>query len=254
MRARPNWRPLAALLAIVPTATLALGLTVAVAPSALAADEPGLAAQFVADINAARASAGLPGYSVAGDLTAIAEQHSAAMAASQTLYHNPDLTTEVQNWQSVGENVGFGPSVSDINTAFLNSPEHRANILDAHYTQVGVGVYVDSRGALWVTEDFRQPMSVAAPPPPVSQPAAPAPPPATTHPSTPSPAAPVTEAAAHPAAARPAPPRPTPAQLLARRMNWIKAHTRAPAKADPVAQALTYLNNVAALAGSPVVG
>lgn len=251
MRARPSWRPLAALLAIVPTVTLALGLTVAVAPSALAADEPGLAAQFVTDINAARASAGLPGYSVASDLTAIAEQHSAAMAASQTLYHNPDLTTEVQNWQSIGENVGFGPSVSDINTAFLNSPEHRANILDPHFTQVGVGVYVDSRGQLWVTEDFRQPLSVAAPPPPVSQPAAPAAPPATTPPSTPPPA---TETVAHPAA-RPAPPRPTPAELLlARRLNWIKVHTRTPAKADPVAQALTYLNNVAALAGAPATG
>lgn len=242
MRAR--WRPVAALLAIVPTAVLTLGLSLVAAPSALAADQPGLAAQFVADINAARAASGLPGYAVAGDLTAIAEEHSAAMAASQSLYHNPSLTTEVQNWLSIGENVGVGPTVSAINSAFLNSPEHRANILDPHFTQVGVGVYVDSRGAIWVTEDFRQPMGAAPPPPPPTHSAAPAPPPPSQSGATTSAPAVTT------VAARPRPHRPTPAQLLAGRLEWIKVHSGGRAEPhDPVAQALSYLSNVAKLAG-----
>src|SRR5438309_11441109 len=115
--------------------------------------------QFVAKMTAARQSAGLRPYSVASDLTSIARQHSAAMASQQSLYHNPNLTSQVQNWRAVGENVGEGPTVSDIHTAFMNSPEHRANILDHDFTQVGVGVAVDKNGIIWVTEDFRQPMS-----------------------------------------------------------------------------------------------
>src|SRR5206468_1048702 len=90
--------------------------------------------------------------------------HSQAMAAQSSLYHNPSLTTAIHNWQAVGENVGEGPDVSDIHVAFMNSPEHRANILDHDFTQVGVGVSVDHNGIVWVTEDFREPMSSAPAP------------------------------------------------------------------------------------------
>jgi hypothetical protein len=43
----------------------------------------------------------------------------------------------------------------------MHSPEHKANILDHDFTQVGVGVSVDKNGIIWVTEDFRQPQSSA---------------------------------------------------------------------------------------------
>src|SRR5436309_10693927 len=117
--------------------------------------------QFVAKMNAARQASGLRPYSVAYDLTSVARQHSAQMAQRQSLYHNPNLTTQVQNWQAVGENVGEGPTVTDIHDAFMHSPEHKANILDHDFTQVGVGVSVDNNGIIWVTEDFRQPHSSA---------------------------------------------------------------------------------------------
>ena len=54
--------------------------------------------------------------------------------------------------KAVGENVGEGPTVTDIHNAFMNSPEHKANILDHDFTQVGVGVSVDKNGIIWVTE------------------------------------------------------------------------------------------------------
>src|SRR3954471_4909095 len=130
-----------------------------VAPVAAFADgSASMESQFVAKMNAARQSAGLRPYAVASDLTSVARQHSAQMASKQELYHNPNLTTQVQNWQAVGENVGEGPTVSDIHNAFMQSPEHKANILDHDFTQVGVGVVVDKNGIIWVTEDFRQPM------------------------------------------------------------------------------------------------
>lgn len=235
---------------------LVAGTCAALTGEGAAADDYALAGAFVADINQARASAGLAPLSVAGDLTAVAAGHSAAMEASQSLYHNPSLTTQVADWESVGENVGIGPSVSAINTAFLQSPEHRANILDAHYTQVGVAVDVDYRGALWVTEDFRQPM-YAAPAPARPAPARPKPVAAPVR-SVAAPvrsvAAPVRAATGRPAVRPPAPPRPraarpSPTAVLAGRLAWVRTHL-VKRGADPVAQALRYLKSMSALTAS----
>jgi hypothetical protein len=145
-------RTIAALvLAPVAAATLALGAT-----HAAAADDPN-AASFVAKANAARQAHGLAPYVVAADLAAVARRHSAEMAAKQSLYHNPNLGSEVTGWQVVGENVGDGGTVDSIQNAFMNSPAHRANILAKDYTQVGIGTVTDSRGVIWVTEVFRLP-------------------------------------------------------------------------------------------------
>src|SRR5436305_11938034 len=74
-----------------------------VAPTAALADtSASMESQFVAKMNAARESAGLRPYAVASDLTSVARQHSAQMASRQSLYHNPNLTTQVQDWQAVG--------------------------------------------------------------------------------------------------------------------------------------------------------
>lgn len=129
---------------------------------ALAAGSTSDEADFLSRINDARAANGLPRYAVSGDLTGVARSHSQEMARRQRLYHNPSLTTDVHNWQAVGENVGEGPTVADIHQAFMNSSPHRSNILDHDFTEVGIGVSVDSNGTIWVTEDFRQPMSTAA--------------------------------------------------------------------------------------------
>lgn len=115
------------------------------------------AAAFVTKTNAARSANGLPAYAVASDLAAVARRHSQEMAAKQSLYHNPNLGTEVSGWQVVGENVGTGGTVDSIQTAFMNSPEHRANILAHDYTQVGIGTVTDSNGRIWVTVVFRLP-------------------------------------------------------------------------------------------------
>jgi hypothetical protein len=124
------------------------------------------AASFVSKTNAERTSRGLRAYTVASDLTAVAKRHSEDMAAKQSLYHNPNLGTEVSNWQVVGENVGDGGSVDAIHTAFMNSPEHRANILATDFTQIGIGTVTDAKGVIWVTEVFRLPASAPVVQPP----------------------------------------------------------------------------------------
>ncbi|MFN2451413.1 MAG: CAP domain-containing protein [Candidatus Dormibacteria bacterium] len=85
-------------------------------------------------------------------------------------------------WQSAGENIAWNTydqatSVSSANTAFMNSPEHRANILNAAFTHLGVGsansganAWTGGGGAYTNTsmyvEDFAQLAAGAAPPPP----------------------------------------------------------------------------------------
>ncbi|HEV2013152.1 MAG TPA: CAP domain-containing protein [Candidatus Dormibacteraeota bacterium] len=45
-------------------------------------------------------------------------------------------------YSSAGENIAWStnPSMAGINTMFMNSPEHRANILNGGYHQAGIGV------------------------------------------------------------------------------------------------------------------
>lgn len=51
-------------------------------------------------------------------------------------------------WRKLGENVGRGGSVAVVHQAYLNSPGHRANILDSSYTHVGAGaVWGECNGA-----------------------------------------------------------------------------------------------------------
>jgi uncharacterized protein YkwD len=233
-------------------ASIAGTITAVVAPAVALASNSSMEAQFVSKMNAAREANGLRPYTVSSDLTSIARQHSSQMASQGRLYHNPNLTSQVQNWQAVGENVGDGPTVSDIHTAFMNSPEHRANILDHDFTQVGVGVTVDSSGQIWVTEDFRQPMHST------SASSAPAP---THHSSTPTvthhyASAPVHHTtqqivASHPAA-KPvhraaATPAATPAAVLKARLSKLRTAAAAAQSADPVTQAFDFLTNVTTL-------
>lgn len=134
------------------------------AVSAGAAVDANAEAQFVQLINSARASAGLPALSSSGELRSVARSHSARMAAANDLHHNPNLSGQVSNWLSIGENVGRGPTVDSIHTAFMNSAGHRKNILYQKFTEVGVGVEVVD-GRIWVTEVFRKPEGASAPAP-----------------------------------------------------------------------------------------
>ena len=45
-------------------------------------------------------------------------------------------------------NVEFG------HQALMNSPGHRANILEPRFAKIGVGIYRDAKGQFWVTEMF----------------------------------------------------------------------------------------------------
>lgn len=116
-------------------------------------------------VNAARASAGLPAYSYAGDLAAAARGQAERMAASGELYHNPNLSSEVGGWSRIGENVAYAGNWRAAHDVLMNSPDHRVQILDSGYTQMGVGTAVSDDGTFWVAEVFRTPSGAPAPAP-----------------------------------------------------------------------------------------
>ncbi|HEX9774135.1 MAG TPA: CAP domain-containing protein [Actinomycetota bacterium] len=110
--------------------------------------------QFVSLLNGERASRGIKSLTLDASLVEVARRHSREMAASKSIWHNPNLATDVKNWVYVGENVGRGTGVQVIHEAFMDSPAHRANILDTDYRSLGIGVAHGSDGLIYVTEVF----------------------------------------------------------------------------------------------------
>jgi hypothetical protein len=121
--------------------------------------QAGAEGDFLSKINASRSAAGLPPVSTHSDLVPDARNHSAEMMAAGQVYHTSNLAGVASGWEALAENVGAGPTVNDLHSAFMNSAGHRANIL-GDYNYVGVGVASDG-GLLWVTVIF---MRKGAPP------------------------------------------------------------------------------------------
>ena len=126
------------------------------ASAANATDE----ARFVSLINHERTSRGLHALVVKSDLVAVARRKSDQMAAKGTIWHDSSTWDSVSGWQAYGENVGMGPNdvsdpVGNLHTAFMNSPEHRQNILYKTFNQVGIGVTIKDN-TMYVTEIFVQ--------------------------------------------------------------------------------------------------
>ena len=112
---------------------------------------------FVSDTNHARVNHDRRAYQVTAHLNDVAQRWAEWMAAHRTLRHNPYLTSEVGHWRSLGENVGAGAGESSIQRAFMNSTEHRSNILSTSFTRVGIGTARGADGQLYVDEVFKRP-------------------------------------------------------------------------------------------------
>ncbi|HKY77939.1 MAG TPA: CAP domain-containing protein [Acidimicrobiia bacterium] len=126
------------------------------------------AADLTAMTNADRTKLGLRPLATANDLQSLAQQRATEMAKSGRLAHTSNLGTRVTGWKRLGENVGRGPNLRDIQTAFMASPSHRENIVDPGFTQLGVGVTWDGKEYFYVAVIFRQPSSTASAPAPTT--------------------------------------------------------------------------------------
>lgn len=114
--------------------------------------DAGFESSFFSSINSLRASKGLATLTRNGSLDAEARAWSQTMAGAGLLSHS-DLGRFIPPWSAVAENVGNGPSVSSIFAALSASSGHLAN-MTGDYTNVGIGVWVDSQGTLWTTHIF----------------------------------------------------------------------------------------------------
>lgn len=110
--------------------------------------------------NAARAEAGLSALSYDGVLSSLASVR-AAEAAQSFSHTRPDgrscftiLDENAVAYMTCGENIAAGQSTEEeVMNAWLNSPGHRANILNGAFHKVGLGFYDagDAYGRYWVT-------------------------------------------------------------------------------------------------------
>lgn len=94
-------------------------------------------------------------------LTYVAWHHSADMARRKFFAHvNPDGEDPNDRYQrqggrgQVGENIAYDSSIESAHSRLMNSPGHRANILQHDYTHIGVGVYF-ANGHFYVTQLFQ---------------------------------------------------------------------------------------------------
>ena len=113
------------------------------------------ASQLLSLVNAYRTANGLPALTPAADAMAKAQQHSNDMAAHNSLFHSSSLSSGIGGgWRALGENVGDGGSVAQIQSMFQASGPHNANLLNGAYNLVGVGVAHAANGTTFVTEIF----------------------------------------------------------------------------------------------------
>ena len=93
--------------------------------------------EVIALVNQSRAENGLAQLKpdVALDIKADAwAQHLRDVCA---LSHSKLSDGAPNQWLKLGENVGYGGTIAQIHDAYLNSPGHRANIMDPAYNSIG---------------------------------------------------------------------------------------------------------------------
>ncbi|MFI9365788.1 CAP domain-containing protein [Kitasatospora sp. NPDC053057] len=123
-------------------------------------------AQQVVDlVNVERAKAGCGPVSAEPRLASAAQSHSDDMAdrnyfdhASPEGYHaDHRIEATGYRWSTWGENIARGQKdPAAVMDAWMNSPGHRANILNCSFTQLGVGVRTGANGPWW-TQVFAAP-------------------------------------------------------------------------------------------------
>ena len=118
--------------------------------------------ELVRLVNDARQKAGLQPLAVDERLTQAARAHSQLLAQHGNLSHQyPGEPPLVERLAATGlrfdwsaENVALDSGTpADAHRGLMNSPPHRANILNSNLNAIGVGV-VRQGGLIYVTEDF----------------------------------------------------------------------------------------------------
>ena len=140
------------------------------APTATAAPTTPVTGSMSADeqkminlVNQDRANNGLKPVTFDATLRVPALKHSQDMSQNNFFSHTSPtygtfserLKASGVKYSTAGENIAMYGSVEAAEVAFMNSEGHRANILNANYTRIGIGiVYNASKGSYYITQWF----------------------------------------------------------------------------------------------------
>jgi uncharacterized protein YkwD len=130
-----------------------------------AADLTRLADQVFVLVNQERANAGLAPYTRAPELDAAARRHAQNMAVTENFSHTGTdgssafdrIRAAGYNWTKAGENIAAGQdTAADVMTSWMDSPGHKANILNVDYKEIGISVVFQagSEFGLYWTQTF----------------------------------------------------------------------------------------------------
>ena len=123
--------------------------------------------QVITLVNKQRAARGLPALKRGATLSYCARLKSQDMVKRNYFSHtSPTYGSPFQmmeyfglKFSAAGENIAYGQQTPQaVMNAWMNSPGHRANILNASYTYIGVGAAKKSSGVIYWTQEFCKPM------------------------------------------------------------------------------------------------
>lgn len=124
---------------------------------------PGLEAQMLGMINAERAKEGLKPLKADRELALVARAHSKDMFIRGYFAHeNPDGKSPFDRmrdarvkFRKAGENLALAQTLQLAHTNLMNSPGHRANIMNPGFGRVGIGVLDGGFYGLMISQEFR---------------------------------------------------------------------------------------------------
>ncbi|MEA2592725.1 MAG: hypothetical protein QOD62_2556 [Actinomycetota bacterium] len=119
-----------------------------------------LEAQMLSMINAERAAAGVGAVQQIAWAHSVAQQHSQDMAAAGDIWHNVagfiDQGRAAMGATYLGENVAMDSTLAANDALLYSDIPHRNVTLDGRFNNVGLGIALDSKNWVYVTEDFAQ--------------------------------------------------------------------------------------------------
>ena len=132
--------------------------------------------QVLAHINAARSKNGLSAYKLNSSLSKASALHNQLMIGGCGLSHQCSgeggigdrFSAQGVKWTSAGENIGYGSAgaadaeiikaangLTDSMLAEVAPNDgHKKNLLSSGFRQIGLSVVRDSKGLVWMTQDF----------------------------------------------------------------------------------------------------
>ena len=118
--------------------------------------EEELADALVAKTNEYRTELGLNELSVTQELIDAAEVRAKELPARWS-HTRPDGS----DWYTVNDQIMYGENLSkgydtadEIMTAWKESPAHNDNLVNNQFNQIGIFVFVDQAGVVWVAQEF----------------------------------------------------------------------------------------------------